>query len=728
MVLSLAAVLVLSGSAAAAPAPAASTATSTARADRSECGLGGPSGSVKHVIDIAFDNVHLSRDNPNVPSDLEQMPNLLSFVTSGGTLLSHEHTPLIAHTADDLLTSATGVYGDRLGQPVSNSFGFYDTNAFASFRSSFAYWTAGLGGKHDNTPFLVTAQGKNAPAPWVPFTRAGCSVGEVAAANTVLENTSSDISSVFGPGSPEALAAQAAFNIPCGFGTNPPCTPAQQKAKNQPQADFVGIAVHCAKTDAPCAAAKGARPDVLPAEPGGYRGFSALFGAKYTNPFISPNAAIKDLAGNPIQDATGNPGFPGFDSMSASASLAYVAAMQEHGVPVTYAYISDAHDNHTAGRAFGPGEAGYVAALKAYDTAFGELFGRLQRDGINRSNTAFVFTSDEGDHFVGGNPTPAGCNGVTTPCTYAKIGELDANLSGLLGAVPPYSTGTAVPSMNVHSDSAPVVYLDGNPGQADAVTRTAEQASGHIQAVNPINGETDHVTNYLAGVTEMRNLHMITGDPARNATFTLFARPDYYLCATGFQCSETGTQVVQNPGFAWNHGDVSPDINNTWLGLVGPGVRRLGVDGDVWSDHSDDRPTLLALAGLKDDYAHQGRILAEALESSVLRGDARRYIALAEVYDQLQAPVGQFGLATLRASTVGLESSSTGDATNAGIEAQLRALGGRRDALAAQMSSLLDRQVATVGQSGQADDGASVVALQESGFELLRAAWLLAGE
>lgn len=45
--------------------------------------------------------------------------------------------------------------------------------------------------------------------------------------------------------------------------------------------------------------------------------------------------------------------------MSAAVSLAYVAAMQEAGIPVTYAYISDAHDFHgvagNAHNAFGPG-------------------------------------------------------------------------------------------------------------------------------------------------------------------------------------------------------------------------------------------------------------------------------------------------------------------------------------------------------------------------------------
>ena len=34
---------------------------------------------IEHIVYIQFDNVHLRRDNPNVPSDLEQMPNLLNF-------------------------------------------------------------------------------------------------------------------------------------------------------------------------------------------------------------------------------------------------------------------------------------------------------------------------------------------------------------------------------------------------------------------------------------------------------------------------------------------------------------------------------------------------------------------------------------------------------------------------------------------------------------------------
>src|SRR6516165_4170180 len=87
------------------------------------CKLNSAGGKIKRIVYITFDNVHFRRDNPNVPSDLEQMPNLLNFMRQKGTLSTNHHTPLISHTADDILTALTGVYGDRHGSPISNSFG-----------------------------------------------------------------------------------------------------------------------------------------------------------------------------------------------------------------------------------------------------------------------------------------------------------------------------------------------------------------------------------------------------------------------------------------------------------------------------------------------------------------------------------------------------------------------------------------------------------------------------
>ena len=51
--------------------------SSATRSASTSCELGN---GISHVINIVFDNVHFSRDNPNVPSDLEQMPHLLNFL------------------------------------------------------------------------------------------------------------------------------------------------------------------------------------------------------------------------------------------------------------------------------------------------------------------------------------------------------------------------------------------------------------------------------------------------------------------------------------------------------------------------------------------------------------------------------------------------------------------------------------------------------------------------
>src|SRR5579863_9613735 len=102
------------------------------------CRLGS---GITHIVQIQFDNVHLRRDNPNVPSDLEQMPNLLNFLEGQGTMLANHHTPLISHTADDIITTLTGVYGEKHGQPVANSYGYFRADGSIGFASSFAYWT-----------------------------------------------------------------------------------------------------------------------------------------------------------------------------------------------------------------------------------------------------------------------------------------------------------------------------------------------------------------------------------------------------------------------------------------------------------------------------------------------------------------------------------------------------------------------------------------------------------
>ena len=359
----------------------------SAQASPEGCQLGN---GVQHVINIVFDNVHFSRDNPNVPSDLEQMPHLLNFLKQYGTVFSNSHTPMIAHTADDSLSIYTGLYGDRHGQPLSNSYKVYNPDGSTDPATSFTYWTSPIIDTKttppfvnpvDSSPSMAYAGGGVTPAPWVPFTRAGCSVGDFSTANMVLENATVDVPTVFGADSPEAHQT-----------ANDP-----NKFKDAEVAQYLGEAIHCAQGASICADSSRPLDDLLPSEPGGYQGYQGVFGAKYMAPGIakaidptSPDGAnvfhdgfrvtdasgnLVDLNGNTLTEAFGGgPGFTGF-SPTATQSLAVLADMQEAGIPVTYGYISDLHEKKTdtatgctttgtpplSGKPVGPGDSCYVA-------------------------------------------------------------------------------------------------------------------------------------------------------------------------------------------------------------------------------------------------------------------------------------------------------------------------------------------------------------------------------
>jgi acid phosphatase len=676
----------------------------------------GDKGKIKHVIYVQFDNTHFNRDNPNVPSDLEQMPHLLKFLKDNGTLITNDHTVLISHTGTGILTSLTGVYPDRHGQAVANSYRYYRSDGNTNTGITFGYWTSQVPtaqafpnppalSSEDTTYNMLAAPvsgtnpfGVNAPAPWVPYTRAGCDFGAVATANMILENVGIDISAVFGSASPQA--AEAATD------------PAQA------QSDYVGFGVHCAQGSSVCSAAKGGRDDLLPNEPSpGYTGYKGLFGARYVNAFLagvaptaypSANVPFNDLDGNPVHDSGGRLGFPGFDGLYASTTLSYIAKMQEKGVPVTFGYISDAHDNHgNSGDihvAYGPGQQGYVEQLQAYDRAFARFFMRLENDGITKRNTLFVFNVDEGDHFVGSVPTPAGCDGITTRCNYDKIGEVNGNLSTLLSS----EQGITTP-FSIHSDVAPTIHLRNtasppqavSPARTDPTTRAFGRAVADLTAVNPYTGENDILTDGLADSVEMKTLHMVSADPKRTPTLTMFANPDYFFSTSPTTCP-SGQNVcipAQAPPstqtFAWNHGSIAPEIAQDWIGIVGPGVKHKGIDDKLWTDHTDHRPTMLSILGLEDDYSLDGRTITEILDDGALPKSLEQHRGtlekLGEVYKQINAPFGQLGQDTLEASTRAIESGSpANDSFYNAVESDIQSLTTDRDALAVQIETALN--------------------------------------
>ncbi|PZS13463.1 MAG: hypothetical protein DLM57_16620 [Pseudonocardiales bacterium] len=633
---------------------------------------------IKHVIQLQFDNVDLLRANPNVPSDVEQMPHLFDFLRSNGTVLTNTHDVLV-HTATNFMSNQTGLYPDRHAVTQSNSFQYYDPAGSTHPGVSFAYWTDPIfdptGHPADtnynlnyaaNRAAVPTGTNVNVPAPWVPYTRAGCNVGDVGMSNTVLENIATDIPTVFGQGSPEQAEATA----------NP----------TKATADFVGFAVHCAKTSATCANGKA---DTLPDEPGGYPGHQALFGNAEIQPAVSPGAPIQALDGTAITDGKGNAGFPGFDSLTPNNSLGYAAQLLEHGVQVANVYVSDVHTDHTAANTgdLGPGEQTYEQQLHDYDAAFSQFLTRLAHDGITPANTLFAVTTDEGDHFSGSQPTPAGCTGAPGHyCSYTTKSEVNVNLPGLLATQKHNTTPFAM-----HSDPAPALWLTGNPARTAPAVRQLERDLGSLSITNPLTGATDKVAYQLADPVEEKILHFISADPARTPTLTAFSGEDEYVTSGAPDC--TRPCVYTTARFAYNHGGIWPDMHGIWSAYAGPGVRARGTDSSTWADQTDMRPTILALTGLHDDYAVDGRVLVEGLSPNALPRALREHrsdvLALGQVYKQILAATGQFAQDTLKASTRALTSDSANDRTYRLLESALSALGQWRDRLASQIGDQL---------------------------------------
>src|SRR5205823_4063262 len=167
------------------------------------------------------------------------------------------------------------------------------------------------------------------------------------------------------------------------------------------------------------------------------------------------------------------------------------------------------------------------------------------------------------------------------------------------------------PAFSVHRDSAPAFWVNGQPARDNATLRNFERSVFGLQSVDPyLNPTAQPVFSRIADTVGERALHMVTSDPARTPSFTAFGDPNYFVTDAGPSC---GSNPCIDYHFAWSHGDVQPEIATNWLGLVGPGVKKQGIDSQTWTDHTNVRSTTLVLAGLRDDYVNDGRALIEAI-------------------------------------------------------------------------------------------------------------------
>ena len=192
-------------------------------------------------------------------------------------------------------------------------------------------------------------------------------------------------------------------------------------------------------------------------------------------------------------------------------------------------------------------------------------------------------------------------------------------------------------------------------------------------------------------------------------------------------------------------GYYSPNINITWVGMVGPGVVNNQVDGPgpaggnesqdpnsthtvpqasqhgTWVEETDIRPTMLDLVGLHDDYQSDGHVITQALANPEAALEATD--ALAKGYDQINSSVGQFATDTLIADSNALATgSSTDDTTYQATEAALQQLADDRDVAATKIKKVLSAAANdTMPNHGQVTSGLANVR------ELLRRADRLAG-
>src|SRR5262249_23066859 len=177
----------------------------------------------------------------------------------------------------------------------------------------------------------------------------------------------------------------------------------------------------------------------------------------------------------------------------------------------------------------------------------------------------------------GGDHRRAGWDGFNGACTYgvSGVGEVQLDLSLVTVAA-----GNATP-FAYHFDDAATTYVQGNPDPSSPAVRQLEKTMGGITAVNPHTGLTESILGTGLGSDQQsalvdkvgqRLLHMRSSfDLNREPTFTLFGNPNFFFTGTG------NTTPVVGTGFAWNHGDIQPQIARTYIAMVGPGVRNLGI-------------------------------------------------------------------------------------------------------------------------------------------------------
>ena len=617
-------------------------------------------------------------DNPNVASDLEQMPHLLNFLKSNGTLFTNDHTILISHTAGGILTlahrplPATGTARPcrtattstrRATIPVVHELvQVLDERPVGPDERPAAEHDHGHGQDHAGAVGAVHA-GR--------LRRRRRRDREHRAREHRRRRDRRHRRSVFGP------ARRS--------GTRPLAEPAAG------QTDFVGIAIHCAQVvDAASARAIRTRSPICSRTSRAATPASTRCSARSTSIRRSPAArpCVERHARRSrsrIRSATA--ASRASTGCSRRTRSAYVAQMQESGVPVTYGYISDVHDLHVpnlarrlvlAARPPVRARSRYEQQLQAYDDAFASFFQRArsardhtEQHAVRRSPSTRATTSPA----ASARRSPAAwlvydhrpCTNLSSvPDEPDRRGEREHQ-----GPAPGRRAGLRHPLRRRTGVLRERPAGRDRPDRAQARAGRRQRCSSldPYSATRRARCRSVPLTQALADTVEEKALHMVNADPNRTPTFTMFGNPDFFFRR---RTRARECRVCVNPGFAWNHGDIQQEIGNTWVGIVGPGIaaRRHRLD-DVDGSHepaADDAVAARPEGRLRRRRARARRRRSTSRHSRA-RSAARTCAQLADAYEQVNASFGAFATDTLKASTTALEST---DDTHVHVDSRTR--------------------------------------------------------
>ena len=193
---------------------------------------------------------------------------------------------------------------------------------------------------------------------------------------------------------------------------------------------------------------------------------------------------------------------------------------------------------------------------------------------------------------------------------------------------PAHQLGDTTPFYNEPQGNA--MYITGNPGPTAPTTRNSSVTSPrdrerplrrHAPRTSRSTRPTRPSSSCCTSSTPIRTARRRSRCSRSPTSSSRRARAtDCDRAADGgIDRGQRGCELlVVNDGFAWNHGYYAPEIDNTWLGLVGPGVAHKGVDGftprraRARPDGANSHPQLVTVGRRTRDVGRPHRHPADA--------------------------------------------------------------------------------------------------------------------